>query len=145
MAALGGDFPTDVIIWTVFFVVYQQVENNVIQPQIFRRTVSLHPLVVIVAMLTGATLLGVVGALLAIPIAGAIQIVIKDWWRIRKGEGGTALGPTPWSPCLTRPRRRPRALHAASADAPHGACHRSPLLTFAHRSGGDIEGVAAQR
>jgi predicted PurR-regulated permease PerM len=84
VAALGGDFPTDVIAWSVFFIVYQQVENNVLQPQIFRRTVALHPLVVIVAILVGASLLGIVGALLAIPIAGAIQIVVKDWWRMRK-------------------------------------------------------------
>jgi predicted PurR-regulated permease PerM len=94
VAALGADFPTDVIAWTVFFVVYQQVENNLLQPQIFRRTVALHPLVVIVALLVGASLLGIVGALLAIPIAGAIQIVVKDWWRMRK-MGAPELGPTP--------------------------------------------------
>ena len=94
VAALGGDFPTDVIAWTVFFVVYQQVENNVLQPQIFRRTVALHPLVVIVAILVGASLLGIVGALLAIPIAGAIQIVVKDWWRMRKA-GAAEILPTP--------------------------------------------------
>jgi predicted PurR-regulated permease PerM len=94
VAALGGDFPTDVIAWSVFFIVYQQIENNVIQPQIFRRTVALHPLVVIVAILVGASLLGIVGALLAIPIAGAIQIVVKDWWRMRN-TGASELVPRP--------------------------------------------------
>jgi len=83
VAALGADFPTDVIAWSVFFIVYQQIENNLIQPQIFRRTVALHPLLVIVSILVGASLLGIVGALLAIPIGGAIQIVVKDWWRMR--------------------------------------------------------------
>ncbi len=46
VAGLGGNFPQDLIIWVVFFVIYQQVENNLIQPQIFRRTVQIHPLVV---------------------------------------------------------------------------------------------------
>ena len=91
VAALGADFPTDVIAWSVFFIVYQQIENNLIQPQIFRRTVALHPLVVIAAILVGASLLGIVGALLAIPIAGAIQIVVKDWWRMRKAGEPTML------------------------------------------------------
>jgi predicted PurR-regulated permease PerM len=86
VAALGGDFPTDVIAWSVFFIVYQQIENNLLQPQIFRRTVALHPLVVIVALLVGASLLGIVGALLAIPIAGALQIVVREWWRTRKAR-----------------------------------------------------------
>ena len=94
VAALGGDFPTDVIAWSVFFIVYQQIENNVLQPQIFKRTVALHPLVVIVAILVGASLLGIVGALVAIPIAGSIQIIVKDWWRMRKAAAAE-LVPTP--------------------------------------------------
>jgi predicted PurR-regulated permease PerM len=94
VAALGADFPQDVIIWVVFLVIYQQVENNVLQPAIYRRTVALHPLLVIIAILIGAALLGILGALLAIPIAGGIQIVVKDWWQIRKSGGG-ALGPAP--------------------------------------------------
>ena len=94
VAAVGGDFPRDVVIWVVFFVVYQQLENNVLQPLIFRRTVAIHPLVVIVALLVGASLLGIVGALLAIPIAGALQIIVKDWWAHRKGAA-PALAPSP--------------------------------------------------
>src|SRR4051794_38979560 len=92
VAALGADFPRDVIAWSVFFIIYQQIENNVLQPQIFRRTVALHPLVVIVALLVGASLLGIVGALLAIPIAGALQIVVKDWWRTRKASTPALVG-----------------------------------------------------
>jgi predicted PurR-regulated permease PerM len=95
VAGLGGDFPADLIVWGVFLFLYQQFENNLLQPLIYRRTVELHPLVVIVAILIGASLLGIVGALLAIPIAGAIQIVVKDWWQTRKslspalaGDGG---------------------------------------------------------
>ncbi|HWH45492.1 MAG TPA: AI-2E family transporter [Thermoleophilaceae bacterium] len=80
------DFPTALIVWGVFFIVYQQVENNVLQPVIYRRTVALHPLVVLIAVLVGGTLLGVLGALLAIPAAAAIQILVRNWWQIRKGE-----------------------------------------------------------
>jgi predicted PurR-regulated permease PerM len=85
VAAIDG-FPTELIIWVVFLIVYQQIENNLLQPLIYRRTVALHPLLVIVAILVGAALLGIVGALLAIPIAGAIQIVIRDWWTVRKSR-----------------------------------------------------------
>ena len=94
VAAVGGDFPRDLIIWVAFFVLYQQLENNLLQPQIFRRTVAIHPLVVIVALLIGASLLGVVGALLAIPVAGAFQIVVRDWWAHRR-DPTPALAPTP--------------------------------------------------
>jgi predicted PurR-regulated permease PerM len=94
VAALGADFPQDLIIWVVFLIVYQQIENNLLQPVIYRRTVALHPMLVIVAILIGAALLGIFGALLAIPIAGAIQIVVKDWWRVRKA-GASVLGPAP--------------------------------------------------
>jgi predicted PurR-regulated permease PerM len=79
------DFPTDLIVWAVFFIVYQQVENNLLQPLIYRRTVSVHPLIVLVAVLIGGAQLGVLGALLAIPVAAAIQIVVKDLWRTSRG------------------------------------------------------------
>jgi len=83
LVTLLGDFPTDTIVWVVFALAYQQLENNVLQPQVYRRTVDLHPLAVIVAILVGSALLGVLGALLAIPIAAAIQIVLKDVWAHR--------------------------------------------------------------
>jgi predicted PurR-regulated permease PerM len=91
VAALA-DFPSDLIVWAVFLIVYQQIENNLLQPLVHRRTVALHPLVVIVALLVGASLLGIVGALVAIPMAGAIQIVVKDWWRTRKARAPAIAG-----------------------------------------------------
>jgi predicted PurR-regulated permease PerM len=78
-----GDFPTDTIVWVVYVLVYQQVENSVFQPLVYRRTVNLHPLAVITAILIGSSLLGVLGALVAIPIAAAIQIALKDMWQHR--------------------------------------------------------------
>jgi predicted PurR-regulated permease PerM len=78
------DFPTATIIWVIVFIVYQQIENNVLQPVVYRRTVDVSPLIVIVAILVGSTLLGVLGALVAIPVAAAVQIVIRDIWARRE-------------------------------------------------------------
>src|SRR5947208_983004 len=69
------------IIVIVFFVLYQQVENHILQPVVYGRTVQLSPLVVLISVLIGAELAGVLGALAAIPVAGAIQVVFVDWLR----------------------------------------------------------------
>jgi predicted PurR-regulated permease PerM len=94
------DFPTATIVWAIVFVVYQQVENNLLQPVVYRRTVDVHPLLVIVAILIGAGLLGVLGALIAIPIAATVQIIARDEWAHRRGAGavpppGAESPPTP--------------------------------------------------
>jgi predicted PurR-regulated permease PerM len=74
------------IVVLVFFVLYQQVENHLLQPLIFARTVKLNPLTVVVAILLGVELLGVLGALLAIPVAGMIQVIVRDVWDHRRGR-----------------------------------------------------------
>jgi predicted PurR-regulated permease PerM len=74
------DFPTVTIIWAIWAIVYQQFENHLIQPQIQKRTINVHPFLTIVAVLFGSTLLGVLGALVAIPIAASIQILLREWW-----------------------------------------------------------------
>jgi predicted PurR-regulated permease PerM len=79
-----SDFPIDTIIWVVYAIVYQQVENNVIQPRIQARAVQLEPLVVLISVLFGSALFGVLGALLAIPIAAAIQITIREYVTLRR-------------------------------------------------------------
>lgn len=79
VVTLFGDFPTDTIIWVVWSIVYQQVENNLVQPQIQRRAVDINPFLVIVSVLFGATLLGVIGALMAVPVAATIQIALREW------------------------------------------------------------------
>lgn len=61
----------------MFFVI-QQLENNLIVPQVMKRAVGLNPLVVILAIATGSRLLGFAGALLAVPIAVVIQIVVTE-------------------------------------------------------------------
>jgi predicted PurR-regulated permease PerM len=84
IVTLFGDFPTDTILWTVWAIVYQQIENNLVQPQVQKRTVNVNGFVVLVSVLFGATLLGVLGAVVAIPIAASIQIVIREWWNYRR-------------------------------------------------------------
>ena len=84
----------------VFLIVYQQIENNVFQPIIHRYTVQLNPLWIILAVLIGATVLGLVGALMAIPIAGIVQVLIQEWWLMRDERRAAAastsqLGPPP--------------------------------------------------
>jgi predicted PurR-regulated permease PerM len=74
------------IIVVVFFVLYQQLENHVIQPVIYGRTLQLSPLAVLIAVLIGAALAGVLGAPAAIPVAGSLQVVFLDWLRHRRGE-----------------------------------------------------------
>jgi predicted PurR-regulated permease PerM len=77
--------PTGIAV-LVFFVLYQQLENHLLQPLIFARTVKLNPLTVVVAILLGVELLGVLGALLAIPAAGMIQVILRDVWDHRRGR-----------------------------------------------------------
>ena len=72
-------FPTITIIWAIWAIVYQQIENNLIQPQIQKRAVSIEPIIVLLSVLCGATLAGVLGAVLAIPVAASLQIVVREW------------------------------------------------------------------
>ena len=74
------------IVVIIFFVVYQQVENHLLQPLIFSRTVQLNPLTVLLSILIGVELAGILGALLAIPVAGIVQIVARDIWDTRLGR-----------------------------------------------------------
>ncbi|WP_433363496.1 AI-2E family transporter [Actinoplanes sp. CA-142083] len=74
------------IVVIVFFVVYQQLENHLLQPVVFARTVKLNPLTVLVAILLAVELAGILGALLAIPIAGILQIIARDVWDSRHGR-----------------------------------------------------------
>ena len=80
------DFPVGLVVWVAVLILYQQVENNLIQPLVYGRAVQLHPLIVIVAILIGAALLGVLGALVAIPAAAAVQAVVRDYWRFHHGD-----------------------------------------------------------
>jgi predicted PurR-regulated permease PerM len=84
LVAVAANGVTAGIIVGVFFVVYQQVENHILQPIVYGRTVQLSPLAVLIAVLVGAEVAGVLGALGAIPVAGAIQVLLVDWQRHRR-------------------------------------------------------------
>ncbi len=99
-----ANFPVATIAWAIWSIVYQQVENTVIQPQIQKRAVQLNPFLVIVAVLSGSALFGVLGALLAVPFAAAIQIVVREYLELRR------YAPDP-----------PTAVAAGLEDAPPGA------------------------
>jgi predicted PurR-regulated permease PerM len=76
VALTGGWVPAVVVL--VYFLVYQQIENNVIQPWVYSKTVALSPLVVLLATLCGAAIAGIIGVLLAIPAAATVYIGIAQ-------------------------------------------------------------------
>jgi predicted PurR-regulated permease PerM len=84
VVTLFVDFPTVTIIWAIFAIAYQQFENYVVQPRIQSRAVELDPFIIVVAAIFGGTLVGVVGALLAIPTAAAIQIAVREYLEYRR-------------------------------------------------------------
>jgi len=79
VSAIG--FATDVrtgLACVVFFLIYQQIENYVVYPRVMSRSVDIPGAVAVIAALVGASLLGVVGALLAIPTAAAIMLILRE-------------------------------------------------------------------
>lgn len=69
--------PTAGLIALIFFVIYQQVENGVIYPWVMARKVNVNPLMVLLSVLVGVELFGILGALLAVPVSGALQVIVK--------------------------------------------------------------------
>ena len=78
--------PSAGIVTGVVFIVYQQIENHVLNPVIMSRTVRLNPLWVLLSVLVGARVGGIVGALIAIPAAGALQVIARDVWDEGRGR-----------------------------------------------------------
>ncbi len=120
LAAFIDSVPAGIIV-VVFFVLYQQLENHLLQPLIFSRTVRLNPLTVLIAILVAVELAGLLGALLAIPLAAMIQIIARDVWRQHRARlrPGPTAGERPASPSpdpdpdpeLSPARRSPSGLH----------------------------------
>jgi predicted PurR-regulated permease PerM len=86
VATLTVSFPTATIVWLAFIIVWQRFEDYVVQPLVYGRALKVNPIVTIVSVLAGAELLGILGALLAIPTAAAIQIILRDWWANRASQ-----------------------------------------------------------
>ncbi len=83
LATVPVSYPTASIVWIAFIIVWQRFEDYVVQPLVYGRAVHVNPLVTIVSLLVGAELLGILGVLLAIPSAAAIQIILREWWSAR--------------------------------------------------------------
>lgn len=81
--------PTTVIM-LVFFLIYQQLENQFLQPLVYSKTVQISPLIVFLAALIGASLAGLVGALIAIPIAASVKIVVSYYLSTTRPKPGKA-------------------------------------------------------
>ncbi|HEX2052565.1 MAG TPA: AI-2E family transporter [Actinomycetota bacterium] len=99
------------LITAIYILVYQQVENYVISPRIMKKAVDLSPAAVIISVLIGGSLLGFVGALLALPMAAAAKIVVRELWLRKRDE--------PEKRRLPRRRRKPAGeLPAAPVEEP---------------------------
>jgi predicted PurR-regulated permease PerM len=83
IATLTVSFPIATLAWLAFIVIWQRFEDYVVQPAVYGRALNVNPIVTILSVLAGASLLGILGALLAIPTAAAVQIVLSDWWSER--------------------------------------------------------------
>jgi predicted PurR-regulated permease PerM len=81
--------PWKALVLLVFVLVYQQVESNFLQPVVYSKAVQLNGLVILIALLVGGQLLGIPGALLAIPVAEIIRIVVTELLAYRR-EGQQA-------------------------------------------------------
>jgi predicted PurR-regulated permease PerM len=101
----------------IFYIVYQQIENHLLQPVVMSRTVNLNPLLVLLSVLVGVELAGFVGALLAIPAAGVIQVVVRDLWDDRqqrlKAVPTVGVDETPITGIPITPPEDPRATGTA--------------------------------
>jgi predicted PurR-regulated permease PerM len=76
-----GESPMKGVIAFVVFIVYQNIENHLIQPTVIGRSIDLPPWVALVAALVGASVGGLVGAVLAVPLVGAVKVMIAEWKR----------------------------------------------------------------
>jgi predicted PurR-regulated permease PerM len=68
----------------IYFIIYGQVEGNILGPLVFRRTVHVNPLIVLLSIVFFSEIAGIVGAILAVPLAAALQIVLRELLRVRR-------------------------------------------------------------
>jgi predicted PurR-regulated permease PerM len=95
--------PWTAVVLLIFVLIYQQVESNFLQPMVYSKAVQLNGLVILIALLVGGQLLGIPGALLAIPVAEIIRIVVTEllaYRRITKEANKPAV-PSPPEPTIS--------------------------------------------
>jgi predicted PurR-regulated permease PerM len=82
--------PKRAVIALALFMVYQQVEGNLLQPLVQRHTIKMNPLLISVVVLVGGATLGILGAVIALPVAAALQVLLEDVHRQRQAEWAAA-------------------------------------------------------
>jgi predicted PurR-regulated permease PerM len=108
--------PIDALWVVLAYAVIQTIESYLIQPLIMSRAVSLHPAVVMFALLIMGTLFGFVGVLLAVPLAAALTVLLRELWIERMDTLGTDPKPAAPKPPEEEPKRKGRQLWRAARD-----------------------------
>jgi len=115
IAALTVGVGTAVVV-VVFFVIYQQLENYVIAPRVFASAVSLTPMSVFLAVLFGGTVGGLLGAVIALPVAASLTVIFQYVFRDQLAQIEGRDVPEALAPPEPRPRRRRRRVDTPPAD-----------------------------
>lgn len=76
--------PAAGIIFAIFYIIYAQIENNIIAPKIQGDSLNLPPVVILVAITIGVYMLGPIGAIVAIPVAGCVRVLIEEYPRLKE-------------------------------------------------------------
>jgi predicted PurR-regulated permease PerM len=82
------------VIFAVYFIIEQQIENNIISPKIQSRRLNMSALIILIAILLGLQIGGLLGALVAIPAAGCVMVLLKEFLRTRRVRRAEASGRT---------------------------------------------------
>jgi predicted PurR-regulated permease PerM len=112
LLALTGN-PIDAVWVILAYLGIQAIEGNLVQPIVMSRAVSLHPVTLVFALLTMGTLFGFIGVFLAIPLAAALHVLLRELWIERMDQMGTDPNPPVEEP---EPKRKERRLWRAARD-----------------------------
>jgi predicted PurR-regulated permease PerM len=69
----------------IYFFLIQQLENHVLVPQIMKKTLGLHPIAIIFALLAGGKILGILGIIIAVPVAAALSVLFNEFYKYNRG------------------------------------------------------------
>jgi len=76
--------PLKALLVLILYIIIQQIENNILVPKVMQRAVGLNPIISIIALLVGAKVAGIVGVILAIPVATAISVIVREIWKAKE-------------------------------------------------------------
>ena len=96
------------IVFGIYFVIYQQIENNVISPTIQSKRIELSPLMVLMAVTVGLYMFGVVGGIISIPIAGCIKVLAAEYVKVERHEEPVVTKPTMLARIVKQMHRKER-------------------------------------